>query len=284
MFETTNIFNTLLVIPILNALVALYKLFLFIRIPGALGFALILLTVIIRLLLNPFTKAQLESAAKLNKLKPKLDELQKIYKGDKTRIQQEQMKLYQQAGINPAAGCLPLLIQMPILIALYNLFFSILNTPDIGKVVAAVNKVVYTPLLKIESFDLSFFGMQLAHKPNEWQKYGWWLLAIPVITGLLQYVQTKMMMPASANLPADNAGTSQGKQAASQELTVKDAPKEEKKEDDMGTAMQKQMGIMMPLMIGFFAYSFPLGLSLYWNTFTIFGIIQQYQVNKKTKS
>ena len=65
------------------------------------------------------------------------------------------------------------------------------------------------------------------------------------------------------------------------DIVVDKDGKEVKKEDDMGTAMQKQMMFMMPIMIGFFAYTFPLGLSLYWNTYTVFGIIQQYQINKK---
>jgi len=65
---------------------------------------------------------------------------------------------------------------------------------------------------------------------------------------------------------------------------VKDNKKEDKKgSEDMASAMQKQMSLMMPVMIGFFAYSFPLGLSLYWNTFTVFGIIQQYQIQKAEK-
>jgi YidC/Oxa1 family membrane protein insertase len=268
MFDTNNIFNTLLVIPILNALVGIYKVFLIFRIPGAFGFALIAMTVLIRLVLTPLTTTQLKSAKKLSKLKPTLDKLAQQFKNDKTRLYQEQMKLYKEAGINPAAGCLPLLLQMPILIALYNLFFQILGSKDLGQMVEAVNKVIYFPLMKISSFDLSFFGMNLAHKPSEWQSQGVLLLAVPVITGLLQYWQTRLMMPPSTS-PSEK------------KLELKN--NSENKEEDMSAAMQKQMGIMMPLMIGFFAYSFPLGLSLYWNTFTIFGIIQQYQVNNDTK-
>jgi YidC/Oxa1 family membrane protein insertase len=269
MFDTSNFFNTLFIIPILNALVVLYKGLLFLHLPGALGLALILLTVSIRLLLHPFTKAQLQSTQKLSKLKPQLDAIQKTYKDDKQRLQQEQLKLYQEAGVNPAAGCLPLLIQMPILIALYNLFFSILSSADSQKVIEGINKVVYASWLRIDSLDLSFFGMHLAHKPNEWQQHGWWLLAIPIITGLLQYWQTKMMVPSQ--------------QTTNNKQQITKNAKEEKKEEkeDMAATMQKQMTIMMPLMIGFFAYSFPLGLSLYWNTFTIFGIIQQYQMAKE---
>lgn len=122
MFDTNNIFNTLLVIPILNVLIGVYKLLLTVGVPGALGLSLIIMTVLIRLLLNPLMSTQLKNTQKLQKLKPELDLLHAKHKDDKQRLQQEQLKLYQQAGINPAAGCLPLLIQMPILIAIYNLF------------------------------------------------------------------------------------------------------------------------------------------------------------------
>lgn len=265
MFDPSNLFNSILIIPILNVLVGLYQALLFLKIPGALGFSLILLTVLIRLILHPLTVKQLESAHKMSRLKPELDLLAQKFKDDKKKLHSEQLRLYQEAGINPAAGCLPLLLQMPILIALYNLFFQLLDKGDVAAVIEGINKVVYFPLLRITSFDLSFFGLSLAHKPNEWQKLGWWLLLVPVITGLLQYWQTKLMVP-----PKDSYLVA----------PIKSGPSE-KKEDDMSTVMQKQMTFMMPLMIGFFAYSFPIGLSLYWNTFTVFGIIQQYQLNER---
>ncbi len=216
--------------------------------------------------MHPLTVTQLKSTYKLNKIKPELDKINAQFKNDKQRLHQEQLKLYQQAGINPAAGCLPLLIQMPILIALYNLFSNLLLNGNLTQTIEAINKVVYLPFLKISSLDLTFLGINLAYKPSEWQKYGWWLLLVPVATGVLQFVQTKMMMPSTQK-------TENKKQIT--EI------RKEKKDDDMGAAMQKQMAIMMPLMIGYFAYSFSLGLSLYWNTFTIFAIIQQHYLNKK---
>lgn len=271
MFNPDNFFHSLLIIPILNILLGVYNSLNFLHIPYPLGFALILLTVIIRLILHPLTASQLKSAQKLSKLKPEIDRINREFKGDKVRLQQEQLKLYQQAGINPAGGCLPLLVQMPILIALYNLFFQLLNA-DRAKVVSEINKVAYFPFLKISSLDLAFFGSNLAVKPSDWQSKGFWLLTIPLITGLLQYWQTKLMTPTAAHPPqisnknddSSSAKASQGK-------------------DDMASTMQKQMMLMMPIMIGFFAYSFPLGLSLYWNTFTVFGIIQQYQIQKAEK-
>lgn len=257
-----NIFNQFLIWPILNVLIAFYKAFSSLGIPGAFGLAIIAATGLIRLLLHPLTATQLKSAHKMSSLKPQLDKLAQEHKNDKQRLQVEQLKLYKEAGVNPAAGCLPVLLQMPILIALYNVFFQVLGQGNIEKVVQDINKIIYFPILHIDKLDLSFFGLDLASKPSDWQKMGWWLLLIPVITGLLQFWQTKLMTP---NHPQEKA-------------IVKDKDKD--KNQDMSTMMQKQMSIMMPLMIGFFAYSFPVGLSIYWNTFTVFGIIQQQSINK----
>lgn len=273
MFQANNIFDTLFLIPILNLLIGIYKLLLLTHIPGAFGFALILLTIVIRLFLNPLMATQLKNTHKLAKLKPELDRINQEHKGDKQRLSQEQLKLYKDAGVNPAAGCLPLLLQMPILLALYNLFFKLLSATDFTQVVAGVNKVVYAPFLTIQSLDLWFFGVNLAQKPSDWQKYGVWLLSVPVITAALQYWQTRMMTPALPATTNKKLLTTNGKTENNKEG--------EKKEEDIGTAMQKQMSIMMPLMIGFFAYSFPVGLALYWNAFTVFGILQQRQIAKQ---
>src|SRR3990170_758582 len=134
-FNPNNWFHAFFIIPILNLLMGFYVLLTFLHIPFPMGFSLILLTITIRLILNPLTASQIKSSQKMGKLKPELDKLNEIYKNDKQRLHQEQLKLYQQAGINPAAGCLPLLLQMPILIALYNLFFQLLNNGNMAKVV-----------------------------------------------------------------------------------------------------------------------------------------------------
>ncbi len=261
-----TLFNQLLFWPILNILIGIYKGLSSLGVPGAFGFSIILATGLIRLILSPLMSTQLKSAQKMSALKPELDKLSETHKNDKQRLQSEQMRLYKEAGINPAAGCLPLLLQMPILIGLYNVFFQVLGkSGDLTKAVVDINKVLYFPALHIKSLDLSFFGLNLTAKPSQWQTVGWGLLLIPVITALLQYAQTKMMMPKNAKKAVIVGNKKEVK---------------EKKNDDMAEAMQKQMSFMMPAMIGFFAYSFPVGLAFYWNTFTIFGIIQQYQLQK----
>lgn len=259
--QDPTLWNQLLIWPIINLLMVFYKLFEWLHVPGPLGFAVIALTIAIRFLLYPLMHAQMSSARKMQKLKPHLDAISAKHKDNKTALQQAQLDLYKQHGVNPAAGCLPLLVQMPVLIALYNVFFQVLQNGNMTKLVADLNHVVYTSWLQVKILDLSFFGSSLGVKPSQWQSHGWWLLLIPVITAGLQWYQTKLMMPVEAPKPPAAAKAEAGK-------------------EDTAMEMQKQMAMITPLMFGMFAYQFPLGLALYWNVFGLFGIIQQLKVNK----
>ena len=139
-----NLWNQLLVWPILNLLMILYKGFEWMHVPGPLGFAVIGLTIIIRLVLYPLMQAQMKSAKKMATIKPHMDALNVKHKGDKQGLQQAQLALYKEHGVNPAAGCLPLLIQMPVLIALYNVFYQVLNNGNLQKVAEEINQVMYS--------------------------------------------------------------------------------------------------------------------------------------------
>lgn len=273
-----NLWNQFLIWPIVNLLVVFYKTFEWLHIPGPLGWAIILLTVAIRLLLYPLMQSQLASAKKMANLKPHLDALSQKHKDDKTKLQQAQLDLYKQHGVNPAAGCLPLLIQMPVLIALYNVFYQVLGNGNLVKVVEEINAILYLPALKLTSLSLDFFGANLAVKPSDWQKSGWWLLSIPIITGLLQWWQTRLMLPATVGNSKSQAPTPKQIQSTNDQNSKQ---KQEEKKGDMAGDMQKQMAIMMPIMFGIFAFQFPLGLSLYWNVFGLFGIMQQLAVNRE---
>lgn len=269
----TGLWNQLLIWPIINVLVAFYKAFEWAHLPGPLGFAVLALTIFIRFLLYPLMATQMKSAKKMQKLKPHLDALGVKHKNDKQGLQRAQLALYQEHGVNPAAGCLPLIVQMPVLFALYNVFFQVLQNGNMEKLIRDINQVVYAPFLRLTSFDLTFFGVNLGIKPNEWQTHGWWLLSIPVATAALQWWQGKLMLPQTA--PTGN----------SQHSTVnkKDDKKQsdEKKPEDTAMEMQKQMALITPVMFGVFAYQFPLGLALYWNVFGLFGIMQQLRINKE---
>ena len=156
-----NIFNTVFVIPILNLLVVFYKLFLLIHLPGAFGFAIIALTIAIRLLFQPFFQKQIETAKKMQEIKPHLDNISAKHKDDKKQLQAEQLKLYQQHGINPTSGCLVMIIQLPVFIGLYNTLNLFLLNGQAEKTITSINKVLYFSALKIETINSWFFGLDL---------------------------------------------------------------------------------------------------------------------------
>lgn len=276
--QNPNLWNQILVWPILNILIAFYKIFESLHIPGALGFAVIGLTIVIRIILYPLMAAQLRSAKKMQKLKPHLDALNAKHKNDKQALQSAQMALYKEHGVNPAAGCLPLLVQMPILIALYGVFYQVLNNTNLTKEVKIINSVLYHPALHITRLDLSFFGINLGVKPAQFQIYGWWLLAIPVITAGLQWYQSKLMMAGMMQNPTNTTNAINPTNKNTKEI-VKKEEKKESSPEDQAMEMQKQMAIITPLMFGYFALQFPVGLALYWNVFGLFGIMQQLRIN-----
>jgi YidC/Oxa1 family membrane protein insertase len=259
-----NIFEVFLTTPILNLLIAFYKLFATLSIPGALGFAIILMTVVIRLALWPLTSTQLRSSQKMAALKPHLDRIKAEHGHDKVRHQQEVTKLYKEHGVNPLAGCLPLLLQIPVFIALYNVLLKVVQVN--GDFLVNINQRLYFPFLYLDKLpNTSFLGFNLSSKPNQWHEIGFVILLIPIVTGLLQFIQSKMLTPSVAKT----------------EIVKKNSPTGKEKEglEDAMTSMQSQMSLIMPLMIAFFSYGFPVGLSLYWNTFTVIGIIQQYVIS-----
>lgn len=259
-----NPFEVFLTNPILNILIAFYKLFDALSIPGALGFAIIFLTATIRFALWPLTATQLKSSQKMAALRPHLDEIKKDHGHDKVRHQQEINKLYKEHGVNPLAGCLPLLLQIPIFIALYNVLLKIVQFGN-ADFLTNINSKLYFSFLHLDAIPGTNFIFNLASKPNEWQKVGFLILLIPVITGALQLVQSKMMMSSQPSKPKS-------------ESKDKDKGKEKESFEDSMSQVSSQMTLIMPAMIAFFSYGFPLGLSLYWNTFTAIGIFQQYVI------
>ncbi len=259
------IFNNIFFGPLVNLMVLIFKLLELAHIPGALGFSLIILTVLIRAIIWPFTGAQVKSAQKMASLKPHLDELKERHKGDKVALQQAQMALYKEHGVNPAAGCLPTLIQFPVIIALYQVITTLfINSGNHG--LDRMNALLYHPWLHLQNLpDTHFFGVNLASKPSEFASVGVFVLLIPFITAALTFVQSKMMAPIKPL-----------------KIRKDDTPTEVKEKEGMEDAMasmQSQMSYFMPLMIGYFAFTFPIGLAIYWNTFTIMGIIQQHRIS-----
>lgn len=258
-----DIFNLIFLGPIINLLVLIFQGLQLLHLPGALGFSIIILTILIRIMVWPFMTSQIKATKKMADLKPHLDVLKQKHKDDKQALASAQMALYKEHGVNPAGGCLPALIQIPVFIALYQSIINIL--PGSGGNIAHINSLLYFPQFKLpQALDPNFLGLNLGVKPSEFGSFGVHLLLIPILTALLTFIQSKMALPKPVkHYPSDS-------------------PKEEKEKEGMADSMsqvQSQMVYMMPLMIGYFAFSFPVGLAIYWNTYTIAGIIQQHRVS-----
>jgi len=259
-----KLYDVIFAQPIVNLLVIFYQVFGFLKIPGAFGFSIISLTIFIRLILHPFFHQQMQTAKKMQDLKPHLDRLTAKHKGDPKMLQQEQLKLYKQAGINPASGCLFMIVQFPVFIALYQTLILFLKDNS-SKAIVEISKHLYS-FVKISSINPTFFGFNLAQTP---QKAAiWYYYLIPFLTAFLQYYQVKVSTPAT--------------QPALAEIKKDDQNPQEKKQGEQGDfqkAMNTQMKFIFPLLIGWFSFSLPVGLSIYWNVFSLFSIIQYGRIN-----
>lgn len=251
------ILTTILYQPLVNALIFFYK------VSGNFGVALIALTILIRVLLIPLTLPSMKAAEKIKELAPELQKLKKKYGKDKQKFAKAQLELYKRAGANPAAGCLPQIIQLVVLITLYQAFMQVLKVGD-GEVIAKLNEILY-PLLKLHVttvINTKFLFLDL-NKPDIIRVPG---LAFPlpgiflITSALLQFLSSKMMMPVVKK---------------AKEI----AQKTPEKQDDMATEMQSQMMYMFPLMTLLIGYSFPSGLVLYWLVFSLFTSVQQYFIS-----
>jgi len=251
-----SIFNLLFIGPITNLLVLLFVLISAVNIPYAFAFSIIALTVVIRFVLYPLTAAQIRSSKRMQDVAPKIAQIKARYKSDRNKQQQEIMNVYRSEGINPASGCLPVLVQIPIIWSLYHVLTTLLSENG-QEALNHLNSVVYFDFLKISAaWDPTFFGMMLSVIPRDIFSNQPLYILVAVITAALQFVLSKMMMSGVT----DKSKTKKG--AA----------------DDFQAVFQKQMIFVFPVMIGWFSFVFPLGLSLYWNTFTLFGILQQYKL------
>ncbi len=238
-----EIFNLVLLRPMLNALLLLYSVLHGATPYGAFALAIAIVTVLLRLITQPFMAKQMQSSKKMNELQPQLKELEKKYGKDRERLAQEQMKLYREHGINPMAGCLPMLLQMPIWIALYQSIMLLLGRSP--EQLLALSKHVYNlgifaNLSSLFPLASQFLWLDLG-QPDR-------LFIIPILVAVTQWVQQKMM---SAPSSADGGDSPQAQ-------------------------MSQSMLMMMPLMFGFITMNLPSGLGLYFVVSSLIGIVIQY--------
>ncbi len=252
----------------LNLLMFCYLIFTTLHFPSPLAFSIIGLTVIIRLILYPLFSRQIRFSKKTMELAPQVAKLKEKHKNDTKTFYAAQQSLYKEHGISQQVGCLATIAQLPVLIALYQvlngIFFVNGRHPASSlQQIHHINSNVL-PFLQIHApLNTDFFNWSLASVPSHSFHAQPLIILVPILTGLFSFIQTKMMSPTPVDIY---------KSDSSKEL------KEKQEKGDMASQMQGQMLILAPLMIGFFSFGFPIGLSLYWNTSTIFGIIQQYKI------
>ena len=217
---------------------------------------IIALAVLSRVIFFPLFSSQIKQAKKWEELKPKLDGLSKKHANDKQRLAAEQAKLMKEAGVNPAAGCLPLILQIVVINLLYSAFSRFIK----------------------EGLNTDFLFWNLANKNTFTLNLGNNHLVLPgilvVIASVTQFIQTKMMMSKKKVEPETKEKPAFAKASAG---------KTEQKEDLASSFAQSQemMVWMFPLMFLFLGMNWPSGLALYWSVATIAAIIQQYYLNKQ---
>jgi YidC/Oxa1 family membrane protein insertase len=233
----TDIWTVLILRPMLNALLWLYTV-----LGGQFWLAIIIFTVFVRVLMTPLMLPQQRSAKKMQEIQPKLQELQKKYGKDREKLAQEQMKLYREAGVSPMGGCLPMLIQFPIWIGLYQSIIQALGHQPLQLLALAGN--IYGFMQNIWAqvpLNRYFLGMDLSLTP---QQMGGLTYALPVLVAFTAWLQSKMTtMPSSG--------------------------------DGQAASMNQSMTLMMPLMFGFFSLNFSTGLSFYFVVSNVIGIVTQ---------
>lgn len=269
----------ILIAPFINAIFGLYYVL------GNLGWAVVVVTVIIRLVLLPILIPSLKSAKKMRELQPKLKKLQEKYGSDKKGLATAQMDLYKNEGINPLSGCLPQLLQIGVLIFFFSAFNMVAKFSENGGGREALNANLIE-VFKVDEnfkFGVDFLGSNLTKTPAGVFKDGMGVgLVLPLVlllgSGALQYLSAKLMMPSSApsGLRKDNGPGKKVDQSA----YVKATPE---KSDDMMEAMRTQSLYMMPAMTIFIGWNFSLGILLYWFTNSAVMLVQQMVVERMGK-
>jgi len=265
-----DLWHKLVVYPLAKILIFLGDGLAKLGIPYSYGWAIILLTIIIKIVTIPLTRKQLQSTKATQELQPKLKALQEKYGKDRQKLSEEQMKLYKEAGVNPMGGCLPLLVQLPILWGLYQALYVVAG---LAAAKEETHPFFWIPDLfmptspglgpggqAVPPQSVCTLGPNLDLVGTSWittcfKEQNWYILfayfSLPVLMLATQLILQKMSQP-----PKDLSG---GRQEGQQQM--------------MG-----QMMMFMPIMFGYITLGLPAGLTLYWTTSNILSLVQQYFV------
>jgi YidC/Oxa1 family membrane protein insertase len=244
-----DIWNTFIITPFMNVLLTIYSL-----VGQNFGIAIILFTIVIRLITHPLMVQQIKGTQGMQKLQEneKWKEIQEKYKNDKEKLAQEQMALYKELGINPFGSCLPMLIQFPIIIGLYQVIIQAMaNSPlDLLKLVRHVYPTfTFLDPSKLVPLNNHFLWMNLG-QPERVPVFGIGIPVLAILVVITTYLQSRLLTPPTSN------------------------PK------DQSAQMTGMMNLYMPIFMGWLAYTLASGLSLYFVISNLFGIMQYALLGK----
>lgn len=235
-----GIFSTVFYFPLYNTLVLILSV-----VPGAnVGIAIILLTIVVRTALLPLSHKSVVSQAKMRSLAPHLEKLKEKHKDNKQEQARKTMELYKEHGINPFSGCLLVLIQLPIIFALYFVFFKGLPNLNAEHLYSFVNLP--------SAVSMMFLGLLLSKKS----------LILAFLAAITQYYQIKLSIPAMA--PAEPGAKPSFK-------------------DDFARSFNVQMRYMLPVIVFGISYSISAAVALYWTTSNLFSIGHELYVKRKAE-
>lgn len=253
------------------------------------GVALTLFTVLIKLVLLPLSIKQQKSMVKMQQIQPLLNDIQQKYKDDPQKQQAEMMKFYKENKVNPTGGCLPLLIQMPILICLYQVIsypLTYMLGMNSSQSWAFVQKWSDTSLqasvaqidaaTKSGAINFDLFGkfINLAQTPS-WKNPSWlWL--IPILAALTTYLSSKL-----TTVQNKKKKTKKDADEPSKPKRVLNPEAKPESSTDQAQAMTSSMTIVMPLFTLWIAFSYPASLGFYWFISNVVTMLQQMYLNHK---
>jgi YidC/Oxa1 family membrane protein insertase len=257
------------------------------------GISIIILTLLIRLVLFPLGMKQIKSMQHMQAIQPKVKEIQKKYKNNKQKAQEEQMKLYREAGVNPLSGCLPVLAQFPILISMY----AVIRAPQLEATTyqsqpayvvknnhIPVDSQLFSDIITHQNTGIVFVNLQCSAVQAGTQAVINDTQRTPVKAGEPLLNDDRVPLPgdptSQATLNCGNGGSAKVAYIGLLLLMVGTAfyqQRQMQKASPPGAASQQQQAIMkfMPLFFGFIGFNFPAGLVLYWTTSNLFQIGQQ---------
>jgi len=214
---------------------------------GDVGFAIILLTIVVKLILSPLTRKSIRSQVLMKKMEPELKQIKKDFP-NKEEQAKKTFELYKKYGTNPFSGCLVILIQLPFIFALYYVFYKGL-TIDESLVYSFIN-------IPAETFT-NFLGLVEMHSKS---------VVLGILAGVTQFIQGYLSMPIKPKVSIVKEG---------------ELPEKKTFQEELSDSMQMNVRYILPVFIAFIAWKISAAVALYWITSNIFTIVQEGYIRRK---